>query len=125
SGHPSRSDPPRPRAGGRTAGSGGCRRGRRGGRQRRAERRRGGLTMTSPAPFVVALCPTFRHPDLLANSVALWKRQDYPLDRRRLVILDDAGTFDPQRGPGWELHAAPGRFPSLPAKYNALVALAL
>lgn len=84
-------------------------------------------------PFVTALCPTYRHPDLLANSLALWLAQDYPLDRRELVILDDGQSFDnqnvydlhaPSSHPGWRLHSAPQRLPSLPDKYNVLLRLA-
>ena len=72
-------------------------------------------------PFVTAVCPTFRHPELLANSVALWQAQDYPLDRRVLLILDDDPTFDPQVALGWELYAIPGRLPTISAKYNTLL----
>jgi hypothetical protein len=75
-------------------------------------------------PFITALCPTFRRPALLANSVALWESQDYPPDRRRLIILDDGGTFDPQEGPSWELHRVFVRYASLPTKFNALAGLA-
>lgn len=74
--------------------------------------------------FITALCPTYRHPNLLASSLAMWEHQDYPLDRRRLVILDDDPTFDSQEGPGWELHAAQERLPSITAKYNHLLSLA-
>jgi hypothetical protein len=74
-------------------------------------------------PFITALCPTYRHPALLANSLALWLAQDYPLDRRELVILDDGQTFDAQFGDGWKLISAATRYPSLPAKYNALLGM--
>lgn len=74
--------------------------------------------------FITALCPTYRHPKLLANSLALWNAQDYPADQRELLILDDAPSFDEQHGPNWQLEAWQ-RFPSLPAKYNYLVRLAL
>lgn len=82
-------------------------------------------------PFVTALCPTFRHPSLLACSLALWLAQDYPADRRELVILDDGGTFDSQQGHSldsdfiahitWTLHSRKTRASSLPAKYNELL----
>ena len=74
--------------------------------------------------FVTALCPTFRHPTLLANSLALWNAQTYPAHLRRLVILDDGQTFDDDVGDTWELHGARERLPSLPAKYNLLLSLA-
>ena len=73
--------------------------------------------------FVTALCPTFRHPQLLATSLALWEMQDYPADKRQLLILDDGGTFFDHCDPtsNWTLIAKRIRFPSLPAKYNALL----
>ncbi len=74
--------------------------------------------------FVTALCPTFRHPDLLANSLALWNMQQYPAEQRRLIILDDAQTFDSQHGHNWQLVSLPKRCHSLPDKYNIMVALA-
>lgn len=71
---------------------------------------------------VVGICPTFRQPALLQNLVAGWMLQDYP--SRHLIILDDDPTFDDnQKGEGWELHAVPDRFPSLPAKFNHLLTL--
>ena len=70
---------------------------------------------------VTALCPTFRHPKLLANSVALWKLQDYPLEKRRLIILDDGQTFGPCSEPGWDLHSLPIRCRSISEKYNYML----
>lgn len=75
-------------------------------------------------PFVSCLCPTYHRPQLLANSLACFLSQSYPADRRELIILDDAGQFSPQRGNGWELISVGRRFSSLPAKFNALAALA-
>ena len=71
--------------------------------------------------IIAAICPTFRHPDLLANSVAMWNTQDYPKEKRLLLILDDAGTFHTQYGDEFLLIGCNTRFPSLPAKYNALL----
>jgi hypothetical protein len=73
---------------------------------------------------ITALCPTYRHPTLLAESLELWNRQSYPLADRTLIICDDGGTFHSQAGEGWGLVAASPRFPSLPAKYNYLLSLA-
>ena len=73
---------------------------------------------------IAALCPTYRRPKLLGEMRECWENQDYPAELRRLFILDDGGTFEPQNGPTWELHTAAMRYPSLPAKYNALVAIA-
>ena len=73
---------------------------------------------------IAALCPTYRRPKLLANLLDCWEAQDYTAELRRLFILDDGGTFAAQNEETWELHAASSRYPSLPAKYNALVAIA-
>jgi hypothetical protein len=74
--------------------------------------------------FITALCPTYRHPALVANTLWLWEQQSYPADRRFLLILDDGGTFEPQLGPNWRIRCTDQRFPSITAKYNAMVRLA-
>ena len=77
----------------------------------------------SETPFVSAICPTFRHPELLANSLALWIRQSYPRSRRKLVILDDDPTFVEQHDGDFSLHVATPRLPTISAKYNHLLEL--
>lgn len=79
----------------------------------------------SDLPFVACLCPTYKRPECLAASVALWLMQDYPADRRCLYILDDAGQFDRQDGEGpdgatWHLMTTKLRFASLQEKFNVL-----
>lgn len=72
-------------------------------------------------PFISAICPTYKRDKLLANAVQCFVDQDYPLDRRELIILDDAGQFDSQvSGNGWSVISTTERYPSLPAKFNAL-----
>lgn len=75
-------------------------------------------------PFVVALCPTFRRPKCLANSLWLWEHQTYPADRRFLIIADDGGTWPSQVGNNWKLESYQERFTHFPHKYNALASLA-
>lgn len=75
-------------------------------------------------PFVSCLCPTFRRPRLLANSLACFLAQDYPAHRRELIILDDGGDYPTHIGDGWRLVGAPERFPSLPRKFNSLADMA-
>jgi len=75
-------------------------------------------------PHLTCLCPTYKRPKLLANAVACFLAQDYPADRRELIVLDDAGQISPQRGDGWEVVSIARRFNNLPAKFNALAALA-
>lgn len=79
---------------------------------------------TPSLPFVSCLCPTYRRPHLLRNAIGCFLQQDYPAERRELVILEDAGQLASQRGEGWDVVAVPRRFRSLPEKYNALAALA-
>lgn len=71
-------------------------------------------------PLVCCLCPTYRRPRLLENAIACFLAQDYPAERRRLLILDDAGQIVPQEGDGWRVLSVSSRWPNLPAKYNAL-----
>jgi len=76
-------------------------------------------------PLVACLGPTYRRPPrLLANAIACFEHQDYPADRRRLFILDDAGELAAAKGPSWEIFVAASRYPTLPAKYSALADLA-
>lgn len=69
--------------------------------------------------MVACLCPTYKRPDCLAASVAMWLNQDYPFDRRRLLIVDDAGQFDSvYSDSGWSLTSLPVRCRSLQEKFN-------
>jgi hypothetical protein len=80
--------------------------------------------MSTELPFVSCLCPTYRRPKLLENSIACFVAQDYPADRRELIVLDDAGELEHQTGDGWQIISIPRRFRSLPEKFNALAGLA-
>lgn len=73
---------------------------------------------------IACLCPTYGRPELLANAIAQFERQDYPAADRRLFALDDSGLLRDQDGDGWELTSIVSRFPSLPHKYNMLLAFA-
>lgn len=75
-------------------------------------------------PFVSCLCPTFCRPRLLENSLACFLHQDYPLDRRELIVLDDAGQIMPQDGTGWRIISTNVRYQSLPEKFNAMAGMA-
>ena len=74
--------------------------------------------------LLVGLMPTYGRPArLLENAIACFEGQTH--EERRLLICDDGGNFQPQTGDRWELVAVPDRFPSLPAKYDAMVGMAL
>lgn len=72
---------------------------------------------------ITAICPTYRRPKLLANSLAYWLAQDYDPAKRQLVILDDGQTFDTCYGPSWQLFSSSARFPSITDKFNTLLEL--
>lgn len=76
--------------------------------------------------FITALCPTFRKVEQLQNCLWCWEQQTYPKDKRMLVILDDAGTFDTQAGDDgtWKLVSEKDRHPNMPSKYRKLLSLA-
>ena len=72
---------------------------------------------------IAAVCPTYLRPGYLGAAVDCFMRQTH--DRRRLVVLDDAGQYEPQRGDRWELLSTAARYPSLGAKRNAVAEIAL
>lgn len=78
----------------------------------------------NPPMKIAALCCTYLRPRLLERILECWRRQDYPLDCRSLVILDDAGIHEPQEGEGWRIVSTPSRYATLGEKRNACAALA-
>ena len=80
--------------------------------------------MSSELPFVSCLCPTYRRPQMMANTIPCFITQDYPADRRELIILDDAGELKNEASDGWQIISISRRFRSLPEKFNALAGLA-
>jgi hypothetical protein len=73
---------------------------------------------------ITAVCVTYLRPRQLGWMIQCFLRQDYPADKRELVILDDAGQYGNQSGPGWRLLSTAARFPTLGEKRNAAAALA-
>lgn len=45
-----------------------------------------------PTPFVSVVCPTYNRREFLPYLLYIWQYQDYPADRRELIILDDSPT---------------------------------
>lgn len=72
---------------------------------------------------IACICCTFNRPHLLADSIECFNRQTYPLQKRELIILDDAGQYEEQAGPGWWLLSVGKRFRTLGEKRNASAAL--
>lgn len=77
-------------------------------------------------PRIACLCPTYGRPTLLANAIACYLSQDYPMDARCMLVLDDAGQLADVdlTHLGVQITSVPERFPNLPLKYNALIKLA-
>lgn len=78
-------------------------------------------------PKIACLCCTYGRPELLAEAVESFLRQDYPPDRCELIVLDDAGQYR-NRSYGepkpWHLVSVGRRFFTLGEKRNACAALA-
>ena len=73
---------------------------------------------------IAAICCTYNRPEQLAEAIESFERQTYPLDKREMIVLDDAGQYEPQCGPGWQLVTTTKRFRTLGEKRNASAALA-
>jgi glycosyltransferase involved in cell wall biosynthesis len=78
-------------------------------------------------PLISCLCPTYNRPAaLINNTIALFLAQSYP--KAELLILDDLPSYPPAAGSrgfkSWSIATANIRYPSLPAKYNALLRMA-
>lgn len=73
---------------------------------------------------VAVCCCTYLRSHLLGQVVESFFRQDYPAKDRELVILDDAGEYDPMKREGWQLVSVARRFANLGWKRNASIALA-
>ncbi len=71
---------------------------------------------------IAAVCCTYLRPVPLGQLIHCFLKQDYPAGLRELVVLDDAGQYADQSGPGWRLVSAPRRFPTLGQKRNAATA---
>jgi glycosyltransferase involved in cell wall biosynthesis len=80
----------------------------------------------SDYPFISCLCPTFRKPAQLQNAVACFLEQQYPIDKRELLILEDTDMlyhnhrFLSEKGV-YEVKSHQNRFETLSDKYNELV----
>ena len=72
---------------------------------------------------IAAICCTYKRPQLLAQAVESFLRQDYPAELRELIVLDDADQYSPQGGKGWQIVSVPQRFRTLGEKRNASAAL--
>lgn len=72
---------------------------------------------------IAAVCVTYGRPLYLRRILRCFLEQQLPIEERELVILDDAGQYHHQRGPGWRLISVPWGFRTLGEKRNAAAAL--
>ena len=70
---------------------------------------------------IAVVCVTYNRPRQLGQMIRCFQRQDYA--PRELVILDDAGQYASNEGPGWRLTSIAERFPTLGEKRNAAARL--
>lgn len=47
-------------------------------------------TQPLPTPFVSVICPTYNRREFLPYLLYIWQYQDYPAEKRELIILDDS-----------------------------------
>jgi hypothetical protein len=66
---------------------------------------------------IAAVCCTYLRPKQLGHLIRCFERQDYA--ERELVILDDAGQYEPAAGERWRLVSVSPRFATLGEKRNA------
>jgi glycosyltransferase involved in cell wall biosynthesis len=75
---------------------------------------------------IAAICCTYKRPNLLAEAIESFLRQDYPAEKRELIVLDDAGQYAAETAnafSGVRLITTPYRFRTLGEKRNASAAL--
>lgn len=71
---------------------------------------------------LLCLCPSYGRPRLVANAVELFSRQQYPAERRRMLVYDDGGQIGSIACDGVRLMSSEFRAPHLAAKYNEMLA---
>jgi hypothetical protein len=70
---------------------------------------------------IAVVCITWNRPRQLGQMIRCFERQTHY--DREMVILDDAGQYEPTRGDGWQIHSSPIRFASIGEKRNAAAKL--
>lgn len=73
---------------------------------------------------IACLCPTYKRPELLANAYACFRAQTPTAAIYRLFVIDDAAQHCYHDRDDLMLVSTGQRYPTLPAKYNALMRLA-
>ena len=72
--------------------------------------------------IITCVCPTFNRPELLGRAIRAFEKQTY--ENKFMVIIDDTGQYNNQKGDCWELISIPRRVLSLGEKRNIGASLA-
>jgi glycosyltransferase involved in cell wall biosynthesis len=72
--------------------------------------------------LICAICATYNRPELLGRAIACFENQTY--ENRHLIIVDDLGQYEYQKGDRWELISFPRKIITLGEKRNVCSALA-
>ena len=73
---------------------------------------------------ILCLCPTYRQPERLKESIACFLHQYYPAANRRLLVVDTAMEILPQKiHREWTLLNRTERSPSLPQLHDEMIGL--
>ena len=72
---------------------------------------------------VTCICVTYNRPTMLGRAIHCFLQQTDP--NARLLILDDAGQYEAQGGPNWQLCSTSQRYLTLGDKRNAAIERAI
>ena len=83
------------------------------------------MSRSSELPYISVCLPTYKRKEFLQEFLWCYLRQDYPKDRRELIILDDADQYQPfvDEKENIKLVSTKTRFPTLGEKRNAFISL--
>ena len=74
---------------------------------------------------IVAICGTYKRSKLIPSVIAQWERQKVSEFEKYLLIYDDAGEFSNIKGTDWEIRSVNERVPTLGAKWDNMVNIAI
>ena len=83
------------------------------------------MNNTTQWPFISVCLPTYKRQHFLAEFLWCYLRQDYPKERRELIIFDDAGQYRPfiDTQENIKMVSTRHRYPTLGEKRNAFLSL--
>ncbi len=83
------------------------------------------MNRSAKLPYISVCLPTYKRHEFLQEFLWCYLRQDYPVHRRELIILDDADQYQPfvDEKENIKLISSKNRFPTLGEKRNAFLSL--